>query len=63
MIRGLSLALLEAYAWWHTCGRPLLPEQSVRSLDGFALIDRLKAEARRREQLDAEQSGAFAIRP
>lgn len=63
MIRGLSLALLEAYAWWDTCGRPMLPEQSARSLDGFALIDRLKAEARRREQLEAAQTRAFAIRP
>lgn len=62
MISGLSLALLEAHAWWNSCGRPLLAEHSARSLDAFIWIDRLRDDANARRQREAEQQRAFVIR-
>lgn len=59
MITGTSVALLEAHAWWTLCGRPLLPEQSARTLDAFVWIDRLQQEAIVTRQRESEQLQAF----
>jgi hypothetical protein len=62
MITGTSVALLEAYAWWALCGRPLLPEQSARTLDAFVWIERLQNEANVTRRREAERLQAFLNR-
>ena len=57
-ITGMSVALLEAHAWWTFCGRPLLPEQSARSIDAFVWIDRLRNEANANRQRETERRQA-----
>ncbi|MCC6261967.1 MAG: hypothetical protein IT169_00195 [Bryobacterales bacterium] len=61
LITGLSVALIEAHAWWAHCGKPFLPEQSARSLDAFAWLDRLRNEERAGRQEDAERQRGFHI--